>query len=191
MFRARAFFNPSPFLSPLPITQQQADGSPNQLMLNDVAEALGVPRRRLYDVINVFESIEVSRGGIGQGADGGVWGGELERGAHKQCQPSAFACPSVERARRRCCPPLDAPPCPPLTWQVMRRVGKLMYEWVGFSHLPTLLEQLAEDEANGESLPWAGTVPTCFAARPPASAVACLPHALGGSCQRLSPGSVC
>jgi hypothetical protein len=31
----------------------------------------------------------------------------------------------------------------------MRRVGKLMYEWVGFSHLPTLLEQLAEDEANG------------------------------------------
>jgi hypothetical protein len=37
----------------------QADGSPNPLMLNDVAEALGVPRRRLYDVINVFESIEV------------------------------------------------------------------------------------------------------------------------------------
>ncbi len=30
------------------------------LMLNDVAEALGVPRRRLYDVINVFESIEAS-----------------------------------------------------------------------------------------------------------------------------------
>lgn len=37
----------------------QADGTPNTLMLNDVAEALGVPRRRLYDVINVFESIEV------------------------------------------------------------------------------------------------------------------------------------
>lgn len=33
--------------------------------------------------------------------------------------------------------------------QVMRRVGKLMYEWVGFDHLPGLLEQLAEDETNG------------------------------------------
>ena len=31
----------------------------------------------------------------------------------------------------------------------MRRVGKLMYEWVGFDHLPTLLEQLAQDETNG------------------------------------------
>lgn len=37
----------------------QPDGSPTQLMLNDVAEALGVARRRLYDVINVFESINV------------------------------------------------------------------------------------------------------------------------------------
>ena len=37
----------------------QPDGSPTLLMLNDVAEVLGVPRRRLYDVINVFESIEV------------------------------------------------------------------------------------------------------------------------------------
>lgn len=35
----------------------------------------------------------------------------------------------------------------------MRRVGKLMYEWVGFDHLPGLLEQLAQDEANG-ALGW-------------------------------------
>ena len=42
-----------------PHSLPQADGSANPLMLNDVAEALGVPRRRLYDVINVFESIEV------------------------------------------------------------------------------------------------------------------------------------
>jgi hypothetical protein len=44
-----------------------SDGSANMLMLNDVAEALGVPRRRLYDVINVFESIEVCA------AAAGVW----------------------------------------------------------------------------------------------------------------------
>lgn len=66
------------------------DGTPNALVLTSVAEALGVPRRRLYDVINVFESIEV-----------------------------------------------------------MRRVGKLQYEWVGFDHLPTLMEQLAEEEEQG------------------------------------------
>lgn len=35
----------------------------------------------------------------------------------------------------------------------MRRVGKLMYEWVGFDHLPGLLEQLAQDEANGALRP--------------------------------------
>jgi hypothetical protein len=68
----------------------QEDGTPALLMLNDVAEALGVPRRRLYDVINVFEAIEV-----------------------------------------------------------MRRVGKLMYEFCGYDHLPTLLEQLYSDEING------------------------------------------
>ena len=61
---------------PLPLTRlpcchrpyhwcAQADGSPNPLMLNDVAEALGVPRRRLYDVINVFESIEVRHSAAG------------------------------------------------------------------------------------------------------------------------------
>ncbi len=33
--------------------------------------------------------------------------------------------------------------------QVMRRTGKLMYEWVGFDHLPALLKQLSEDESNG------------------------------------------
>ena len=68
----------------------QPDGSPTLLMLNDVAEALGVPRRRLYDVINVFESIEV-----------------------------------------------------------MKRVGKLMYEFCGYDHLPALLHQLASDEESG------------------------------------------
>jgi hypothetical protein len=68
----------------------QPDGSPTLLMLNDVAEALGVPRRRLYDVINVFEAIEV-----------------------------------------------------------MKRVGKLMYEFCGYDHLPLLLEQLHTDEING------------------------------------------
>lgn len=31
----------------------------------------------------------------------------------------------------------------------MRRVGKLMYEWMGFDHLPTLLEQLAQEEETG------------------------------------------
>lgn len=49
---------PTPFHRPPACLQ--ADGTPNMLMLNDVAEALGVPRRRLYDVINVFESIEAS-----------------------------------------------------------------------------------------------------------------------------------
>jgi hypothetical protein len=68
----------------------QPDGSPQMLMLNDVAEALGVPRRRLYDVINVFESIEV-----------------------------------------------------------MKRVGKLMYEFCGYDHLPGLLQQMAADEESG------------------------------------------
>lgn len=31
----------------------------------------------------------------------------------------------------------------------MRRVGKLMYEWMGFDHLPGLLEQLAQEEESG------------------------------------------
>ena len=31
----------------------------------------------------------------------------------------------------------------------MRRVGKLMYEWMGFDHLPGLLEQLAAEEESG------------------------------------------
>lgn len=74
----------------------QPDGSPTLLMLNDVAEVLGVPRRRLYDVINVFESIEVGglslpglgwvgRGGrlgvrvlVGGTVEGGGLGGEEE-----------------------------------------------------------------------------------------------------------------
>jgi hypothetical protein len=66
------------------------DGSASLLMLNDVAETLGVPRRRLYDVINVFESIDI-----------------------------------------------------------MRRIGKLQYEFCGYDHLPQLLQQLANDEIAG------------------------------------------
>ena len=37
------------------------DGEPAEIMLNNVASQLGVPRRRLYDIINVMEAVEVSR----------------------------------------------------------------------------------------------------------------------------------
>lgn len=67
------------------------DGTPRVLLLNDVAASLEVPRRRLYDVINVFEAIEA-----------------------------------------------------------MRRVGKLTYEFVGFTHLPALLTQLLDEELKGK-----------------------------------------
>lgn len=82
------------------------DGLPRVLLLNDVAASLDVPRRRLYDVINVFEAIEA-----------------------------------------------------------MRRVGKLTYEFVGFSHLPSLLTKLLEEELKG-GLDWclwkAGWTPGCL-----------------------------
>ena len=105
----------------------QPDGSPNLLMLNDVAEQLGVPRRRLYDVINVFESIEV--GGVGLAV------------------PALPAPPAPSWLAGA---PDHAAACPlPRALQVMRRVGKLMYEWVGFDHLPTLMEQLAAEEESG------------------------------------------
>jgi E2F/DP family winged-helix DNA-binding domain len=35
------------------------DGGPSEIMLNNVATQLGVPRRRLYDIINVMEAVEV------------------------------------------------------------------------------------------------------------------------------------
>ncbi len=34
-------------------------GAPAEIMLNNVAAQLGVPRRRLYDIINVMEAVEV------------------------------------------------------------------------------------------------------------------------------------
>ena len=37
------------------------NGTPAKIRLNDVVEALGVTRRRMYDVINVFESLEIVR----------------------------------------------------------------------------------------------------------------------------------
>lgn len=36
----------------------QPDGSPSAIGLNAAAVALGVPRRRLYDIINVLEAVE-------------------------------------------------------------------------------------------------------------------------------------
>lgn len=38
------------------------DGGPSEIMLNNVATQLGVPRRRLYDIINVMEAVEVTIG---------------------------------------------------------------------------------------------------------------------------------
>lgn len=37
-------------------------GAPTEIMLNNVAAQLGVPRRRLYDIINVMEAVEVRQG---------------------------------------------------------------------------------------------------------------------------------
>lgn len=37
-----------------------AGGEPAEIMLNNVAAQLGVPRRRLYDIINVMEAVEVT-----------------------------------------------------------------------------------------------------------------------------------
>ena len=37
-----------------------SNGKPTKIHLNECAIALGVPRRRLYDIINVFEAAEVS-----------------------------------------------------------------------------------------------------------------------------------
>lgn len=156
----------------------QADGTANMLMLNDVAEALGVPRRRLYDVINVFESIEVSwrlfdhthaliDGLAGWLVVGGWSSGLLPAAAPLQrwavgppaltSQPKPCALPRIApQAHARVLPGLTAVlyrlPSRPVPPQVMRRVGKLMYEWVGFEHLPGLLEQLAQDESNGGCL---------------------------------------
>lgn len=39
--------------------QLTAEGAPSCLPLNDVAKALAVPRRRLYDILNVLEAVEV------------------------------------------------------------------------------------------------------------------------------------
>lgn len=39
--------------------QLTADGAPRSLPLNEVAAALSVPRRRLYDILNVLEAVEV------------------------------------------------------------------------------------------------------------------------------------
>lgn len=41
--------------------QLTADGQPSSLLLNEVAAALDVPRRRLYDILNVLEAVEVRR----------------------------------------------------------------------------------------------------------------------------------
>ena len=62
-------------------------GGPTRMRLNDIVEALGVPRRRMYDVINVLESLEV-----------------------------------------------------------MRRIGRLEYEFRGYDHLPDFLSLLMDEK---------------------------------------------
>lgn len=65
-------------------------GRPQQIMLKEAVAELGVSRRRLYDIINVLEAVEV-----------------------------------------------------------VRRTGKLTYEWRGLAHLPTLLQRLCREEFTG------------------------------------------
>jgi E2F/DP family winged-helix DNA-binding domain len=41
------------------------DGTPSEFLLNEVARELEVPRRRLYDIVNVMEACEVRCEGAG------------------------------------------------------------------------------------------------------------------------------
>lgn len=70
--------------------QLGARGEPQAIMLKDAVAELGVSRRRLYDIINVLEAVEI-----------------------------------------------------------VRRTGKLTYEWRGLGHLPALLRRLVQEEGSG------------------------------------------
>lgn len=119
--------------------QLTADGKPSCLPLNEVATALEVPRRRLYDILNVLEAVEVRANS---------WTYVRTRSA---CQH--HICVDYCRLMPLHLSTMPCLACSVNAAQVVQRACKLTYRWQGTGHIGKLASRLAEDELQGAHQP--------------------------------------
>ena len=135
-----------------------AAGTSSLILLNEAAIELSVPRRRLYDIINVLEAVEVMSDLVlrfvlhGMASciiscllickylSGGRSATTYSSVRFILSEPEAALWGAMKEVG------ISTPLTAFSAVQIVSRTGKLAYEWRGLNHLPELLDRLVADQ---------------------------------------------